>query len=75
MIALIKTNNPVTISFATALLSESDIFHFVQDTNVSILEGSIGIIPRRLMVRAQDASAARQLLIDGGLEKELLSFV
>ena len=50
---LLKTNDPTVISFATALLAAEDIEVFVFDVHMSILEGSIGILPRRLMVRAR----------------------
>lgn len=71
MIAIIKTNNPVTLSFAQAVLRDCDIEFFVADTHVSILEGSIGAIPRRLMVLGDDEGDAREALAGAGLEKEL----
>lgn len=71
MIAIIKTNNPVTLSFAQAVLRDGDIEFFVADTHVSILEGSIGAIPRRLMVLEDDEGDAREVLARAGLEKEL----
>ncbi len=71
MISIIKTNNPVTLSFAQAVLKDSDIACFVADTHASILDGSIGAIPRRLMVIADDEDAARKALVVAGLEDEL----
>jgi len=68
---LIATNNLVTISFVESLLSEAGIEFFILDQNMSILEGSIGIIPRRIMVAGEYARQARQLLSDAGLENEL----
>lgn len=71
MVAVIKTNNIVTISFAEAVLKDSDIGCFVADTHSSIIEGSIGIIPRRIMVLDEDLAAARRALDLAGLGDEL----
>ena len=67
MIAILKTVNPATLNFAQAVLKEADIPFFVMDQNVSIVEGSIGIMPRRLMVVDEDAEDAREALTDAGL--------
>ncbi len=71
MIAIIKTNNPVTLNFAGAVLRDSGIEFFVADTHASILDGSVGAIPRRLLVLSDDMDEARQALTLAGLEKEL----
>ena len=71
MIAILKTVNPATLNFAQAVLKEADIPFFVMDQNVSIIEGSIGIIPRRVMVVDDDAEEARQALRDAGLGDDI----
>lgn len=71
MIAILKTVNPATLSFAQAVLKEADIPFFLMDQNVSIIDGSIGIIPRRLMVVDEDIDDARQAFIDAGLSEEI----
>jgi len=71
MIAILKTVNPATLNFAQAVLKEADIPFFVMDQNVSIIEGSIGIIPRRVMVIDEDAEDARQALRDAGLGDDI----
>ena len=71
MKAILKTVNPATLNFAQAVLKEADIPFFVMDQNVSIIEGSIGIIPRRLMVVDEDAEEARQALTDAGMGDEV----
>lgn len=71
MIAILKTVNPATLNFAQAVLKEADIPFFIMDQNVSIIEGSIGIIPRRVMVVDDDAEDAREAMIDAGLGEEL----
>ena len=52
------------------LLSTNDIVSFARDVNISVLEGSIGILPRRLMVLATDYERALRLLTDFGLDLE-----
>ena len=68
---LMATNNLVTISFVEALLKDADIDYLVLDQNMSILEGSIGIIPRRIMVGSDAWPEACRLMRDAGLQKEL----
>ncbi len=68
---LIRTNNAVLVSAVEALLTGAGIRHFVLDQNMSVLEGSLGILPRRLLVSREDADVARRLLVDAGLGHEL----
>ncbi|MCR4269270.1 DUF2007 domain-containing protein [Nitratireductor sp. ZSWI3] len=70
MFELIRTNDPVLISFVESLLRDAGIGFFVADQNMSILEGSLGILPRRVMVDAAEADRARQLLKDAGIAHE-----
>ena len=71
MIELIRTNDSVLLSVAEALMKEAGIVYFIADTNMSILEGSLGIIPRRFLVEEDRLNEARRYLIDAGLEHEL----
>jgi hypothetical protein len=59
---LFRTNDPVRLSWAEAVLSAAGIGSVVLDTHTSIIEGSIGAIPRRLMVEEGDHARARQLI-------------
>jgi hypothetical protein len=68
---LVRTNNMVLVSAIGALLDGAKIPHVVLDQNMSVLEGSLGILPRRLLVADEDVDAARRLLIDAGLGHEL----
>ncbi|WP_380058734.1 DUF2007 domain-containing protein [Falsihalocynthiibacter sp. SS001] len=61
---LLKTNDPTVIAFAQALLQGEGIDCFEMDVNISVLEGSIGILPRRLMVRDRDHFMAAAILRD-----------
>lgn len=73
MIELIRTNDAVLISFVCSLLKDAGIVHFVADTNMSIFEGSLGIIPRRIMVDGDHETRARRLIREAGLDHELRS--
>ena len=68
---LVRTNDPVLISAIEALLTSADIVHLVLDHNMSVLEGSIGILQRRVLVPEDRLEEARRLLIDAGLAHEL----
>ena len=65
---LLRSSDPTIIAFATALLQGEDIEAFQMDVHMSILEGSIGILPRRLMVRDGDLFMARAILQDNDIE-------
>lgn len=59
---ILRTTDPTVIAFSTALLRAEDIDCFVLDVHMSIMEGGIGIFPRRLMVADADAFRARAIL-------------
>jgi len=63
---LLRTNDPVRLSWAEALLAAAGIEAVVLDTHTSIIEGSIGAIPRRLMVADADHRRAEKLLTEAG---------
>jgi hypothetical protein len=65
---LLRTNDPTIVSFATALLKAEDIECFTLDVHMSVLEGNIGIMPRRLMVIDADLFRARAILKDNDIE-------
>ena len=68
---LVRTNDMVLVSAIGALLDGAKIRHMVLDQNMSVLEGSLGILPRRVLVAEDDIAAARRLLNDAGLGHEL----
>ncbi|MBO6758939.1 MAG: DUF2007 domain-containing protein [Roseibium sp.] len=68
---LLRTNDPVLISFLESILGEAGIEHFVADGNMSILEGSLAMIPRRILVDADQIHKARRIVTDAGLAHEL----
>ena len=63
----------VLVSAIGALLDGAEIPHVVLDQNMSVLEGSLGILPRRMLVADEDLDAARRLLTDAGLGHQLRS--
>lgn len=63
---LATSNDPVRLSFLTALLADAGVAAFLLDAHTSAVEGSIGAIPRRLAVREEDAARARRVLAEAG---------
>jgi len=61
---LIRSNDPVRLSFLTALLADSGMGALILDTHSSIMQGSIDILEQRLMVTDDDLDRARALLIE-----------
>lgn len=68
---LMRTNDMVLVSAVEALLDGANIHHLVLDSNMSVVEGSLGVLPRRILVHDDDAKAARSLLTEAGLGHEL----
>lgn len=71
MIELVRTNDLVAISLMESLFREAEIAHLILDQHMSVLEGSIGILPRRVMVDDDQEDKARRLLADAGLSEFL----
>jgi hypothetical protein len=68
---LVRTNDIVLVSAIGALLDGANIHHLVLDQNMSVIEGSLGVLPRRILVHEEDNGEARQILTDAGLAHEL----
>jgi hypothetical protein len=64
MRAVLKTIDPVVLNFAANLLSQEGIESVVFDAHSSVMDGSMGFLPRRLMVLDEDFARANQLLRD-----------
>jgi hypothetical protein len=65
---LMSTNDITKFVYAESVLNSNNIVNFALDVNISVLEGSIGILPRRLMVMTHDYDRAVKLLTDFGLD-------
>lgn len=68
---LIRTNDAVLLSYAESLIRDAGIHCMIADQTMSILEGSLGLLPRRFLVEDDRADEARQILSDAGLGGEL----
>jgi hypothetical protein len=71
MVELLRTNDIVLISAIEATLAELGIKIFVADQYMSVMEGSVGFLPRRILIHADDVASARRVLIEAGLAQEL----
>jgi hypothetical protein len=71
MIEILRTNDVVLLGFAQSLLEGASIPVLVADNHISVLEGSIGAFPRRLLVPSDHAAQARRVMTDAGLAAEL----
>ncbi len=63
---LLSTTDPVVLSFALSMLEQAGIEAVVFDQHMSIMEGSIGILPRRVMVADEDHARAVRVLEQSG---------
>lgn len=68
---IIRTNDVVTLSLAESLMKDAGIRCLIADQSMSVLEGSLGLLPRRFLVEEQRADEARRILKDAGLAAEL----
>lgn len=59
---LLRTNDEVHLSYVTAMLRGEGIEAIVFDRDFSVMDGSIGVLPRRLMVADEDYDDAMDLL-------------
>ena len=67
---LLRSTDPTVIAFASALLDGEGIDCFEMDVNMSVLEGGIGIFPRRIMVRDADLFMAQAILRDNEIDMD-----
>lgn len=71
---LLRTNNAVRLSYAAALLRDRGLSPLIFDQHMSILDGSIGALPRRLMIPDAEYDAAKRILIEWDvMEKDVES--
>ena len=68
---LLRSNDAVLLSFVSSLLDGADIAFIVLDTNMSVMEGSIGILPRRVLVEEDRLDQARRLLTEAGVGDDI----
>ena len=68
---LVRSNDMVLVSYIVDLLQQEGLAAIVFDVHMSILEGSVGVLPRRIMVSPADENDARRLLAQSGLREHL----
>ena len=68
---LLRSNDMVLVSYIVDLLQQEGLAATVFDVHMSILEGSVGVLPRRIMVPADEEHRARRLLAEAGLREHL----
>ena len=67
MVELLRSNDAVLINFVEVLLRDAGLSVIIADQNMSVLEGSIGVLPRRVLVNGEEVAQAKRLLLDAGL--------
>ncbi len=71
MVEILRTNDLVLISVIESILTAERIAYFVADQHMAAVEGSLGFLPRRILVDSREEGRARRLLAGAGLGKEL----
>ncbi len=71
MVELVRTNDLVLISVVETLLKQAGVAFFVADQHMSAVEGSLGFLPRRIMIASNEEERARRLMREAGLSGEL----
>jgi len=65
---LLRTNDMVLISYIESMLNDAGIRHHVMDINTSVIEGSLGVLPRRIMVDSDQISWARRIVKEADID-------
>jgi hypothetical protein len=71
LVEILRTNDLVLISVVESILKAERIGFFIADQNMAAAEGSLGFLPRRVLVDGREAGRARRLIAEAGLGKEL----
>ena len=72
MVEILRTNDLVLITVIESILKAERIAYFIADQNMAAAEGSLGFLPRRILVDSEAKGRARRLIAEAGLGKELL---
>jgi hypothetical protein len=71
LVEILRTNDLVLISVIESILKAERIGFFIADQNMAAAEGSLGFLPRRILVDKREEKRARRLIAEAGLGKEL----
>jgi hypothetical protein len=72
LVEILRTNDLVLITVIESILKAERIAYFIADQNMAAAEGSLGFLPRRILVDSEERARARRLIAEAGLGKELL---
>lgn len=72
MVEILRTNDLVLITVIESILKAERVAYFVADQHMAAIEGSLGFLPRRILVDTEQEGRARRLIVEAGLGKELL---
>jgi hypothetical protein len=70
-VEIARSNDPVVVSFLQALLEDAGIDASVADNNMAVIEGSIAVWRRRILVPESEADEARQVISDAEIDEDL----
>jgi hypothetical protein len=71
LVEILRTNDLVIISVIESILTAERVRYFVADQNMAAAEGSLGFLPRRILVDKREAERARRAIAAAGLGPEL----
>jgi hypothetical protein len=71
LVEILRTNDLVLISVIETILKAERVAYFVADQNMAAAEGSLGFLPRRILIDGEEEGRVRRLLVEAGLGKEL----
>ena len=72
MVEILRTNDLILITVIESILKAERIAYFIADQHMAAVEGSLGFLPRRILVDSEEKERARRLIAEAGLGKELL---
>jgi Putative prokaryotic signal transducing protein len=72
LVEILRTNDLVLITVIESILKAERVAYFIADQNMAAAEGSLGFLPRRILVDSEERERARRLIVEAGLGKELL---
>jgi hypothetical protein len=72
LVEILRTNDLVLITVIESILKAERITYFIADQNMAAAEGSLGFLPRRILVDSEEKARARRLIVEAGLGRELL---
>jgi len=72
LVEILRTNDLVLITVIGSILKAERVAYFIADQNMAAVEGSLGFLPRRILVDSEEKERARRLIAEAGLGKELL---